>query len=256
MITVHVPLNKATRGIVNADNVGKLKPGVMLVNVARGGVYDEAAVAQALADGKIAGAGFDVYDPEPPVDSPILTAPNVTLTPHLGALTAEAQLRVAEEACEQVVDVLAGRSARYAVNAPLLTPETARAIAPYLPLTEILGRFAAQYLRGGVKTLTVDVAGDLADLRRLAADRCRAARRPGRRHERTRQPHQRRLPGQEPRPDGQRAQVQRRRIVRLAGHSHRSRATRARWSWPARSPTASRASSASTTTGSTWRRRP
>jgi D-3-phosphoglycerate dehydrogenase len=128
-------------------------------------------VAQALADGKIAAAGFDVYDPEPPVDSPILTAPNVTLTPHLGALTAEAQLRVAEEACEQVVDVLAGRSARYAVNAPLLTPETARAIAPYLPLTEILGRFAAQYLRGGVNALTVEVAGDLAtcDISQLSA---------------------------------------------------------------------------------------
>jgi D-3-phosphoglycerate dehydrogenase len=163
VITVHVPINKTTRGIINADNIGKLKPGVMLVNVARGGVYDEAAVAQALTDGKIAGAAFDVYDPEPPVDSPLLTAPNTVLTPHLGALTAEAQLRVAEEACEQVIDVLAGRSARYAVNAPLLTPETSRAIAPYLPLTVILGRFAAQYLRGGVKTLTIDVAGDLAN---------------------------------------------------------------------------------------------
>ena len=164
VITVHVPLNKATRGIVNADNIGKLKPGVMLINVARGGVYDEAAVAQALKDGKIAGAAIDVYETEPPAaDNPLFSAPNTVLTPHLGALTAEAQLRVAEEACEQVVDVLAGRSARYAVNAPLLTPETSRAIAPYLPLTEILGRFAAQYLRGGVNTLTVDVAGDLAD---------------------------------------------------------------------------------------------
>jgi D-3-phosphoglycerate dehydrogenase len=164
VITVHVPLNKATRGIINAENMGKLKPGVMLINVARGGVYDEAAVARALTDGKIAGAAFDVYETEPPAaDNPLFAAPNTVLTPHLGALTAEAQLRVAEEACEQVIDVLAGRSARYAVNAPLLTPETSRAIAPYLPLTEILGRFAAQYLRGGVKTLTVDVGGDLAD---------------------------------------------------------------------------------------------
>src|SRR5450759_2401473 len=163
VITVHVPLNKATRGIIGPHNIGKLKPGVMLINVARGGVYDEAAVAQALVDGKIAGAAFDVFEKEPPVDSPLLSAPNTVLTPHLGALTAEAQLRVAEEACEQVIDVLAGRSARYAVNAPLLTPETARAIAPYLPLTETLGRFAAQYLRGGVKALTVDVAGDLAN---------------------------------------------------------------------------------------------
>ena len=163
VITVHVPLTKGTRGIVNPDNIGKLKPGVMLINVARGGVYDEAAVARALVDGKIAGAAFDVYETEPPAaDNPLLTAPNTVLTPHLGALTAEAQLRVAEEACEQVIDVLAGRSARYAVNAPLLTPETSRAIAPYLPLTVILGRIAAQYLRGGVKTLTIDVAGDLA----------------------------------------------------------------------------------------------
>jgi D-3-phosphoglycerate dehydrogenase len=163
VITVHVPLNKATRGVIGPQQIDRLKPGVMLVNVARGGVYDEAAVAQALADGKIAGAAFDVYEKEPPVDSPLLTAPNTVLTPHLGASTAEAQVRVAEEACEQVIDVLAGRSARYAVNAPLLTPETARAIAPYLPLTETLGRFAAQYLRTGVKTLTVDVAGDLAE---------------------------------------------------------------------------------------------
>ena len=164
VITVHVPLNKATRGIINAENIDKLKPGVMLINVARGGVYDEAALAQALKDGKVAGAAIDVYETEPPAaDNPLFSAPNTVLTPHLGALTAEAQLRVAEEACEQVIDVLAGRSARYAVNAPLLTPETSRAIAPYLPLTEILGRFAAQYLRGGVKNLTVDVAGDLAD---------------------------------------------------------------------------------------------
>jgi D-3-phosphoglycerate dehydrogenase len=163
VITVHVPLNKATRGIIGAEQIARMKPGVMLVNVARGGVYDEAAVAQALTDGKLAGAAFDVFETEPPTDTPLLTAPNTVLTPHLGALTAEAQLRVAEEACEQVIDVLAGRSARYAVNAPLLTPETARAIAPYLPLTETLGRIGAQYFRGAVKTLTVDVAGDLAD---------------------------------------------------------------------------------------------
>jgi len=163
VITAHVPLNKATRGIIGTDQIARLKPGVMLVNVARGGVYDEAAVAQGLADGKIAGAAFDVFEKEPPVDSPLLTAPNTVLTPHLGASTAEAQVRVAEEACEQVIDVLAGRSARYAVNAPLLTPETARAIAPYLPLTETLGRIGAQYFRGAIKSLTVDVAGDLAE---------------------------------------------------------------------------------------------
>jgi D-3-phosphoglycerate dehydrogenase len=171
VITVHVPLNKATRGIIGPDQIGRLRPGVILVNVARGGVYDEAAVAQALAEGKISGAAFDVYDKEPPVDSPLLTAPNTVLTPHLGASTTEAQVRVAVEACEQVIDVLAGRSARYAVNAPLLTPETARAIATYLPLTVTLGRIAEQYLRGAVRSLTVEVAGEIAghDVSQLTA---------------------------------------------------------------------------------------
>jgi D-3-phosphoglycerate dehydrogenase len=84
------------------------------------------------------------------------------LTPHLGASTAEAQVAVAEEIADQVLDVLAGRSARYAVNAPLLTPETARALAPYLPLAEILGRFFAQFARTGVRTLTLEIAGELA----------------------------------------------------------------------------------------------
>jgi len=84
------------------------------------------------------------------------------LTPHLGASTAEAQVAVAEEVADQVLDVLAGRSARYAVNAPLVTPETARAIGPFLPLAEKLGRFFAQFNRAGVKTLTLEIAGDLA----------------------------------------------------------------------------------------------
>ena len=94
--------------------------------------------------------------------SPLLDAPNTLLTPHLGASTAEAQVAVAEEVADQVLDVLAGRSARYAVNAPLLTPETAEALAPYLPLAEILGRFFAQFCRSGVRVLTVEIAGDLS----------------------------------------------------------------------------------------------
>src|SRR5664280_1931640 len=140
-----------------------MKAGAFLLNVARGGILDEAAVADALRSGHLGGAGIDVFEREPPVGSPLLDAPHTVLTPHLGASTAEAQVLVAEEVAAQIIDVLAGRPARYAVNAPLLTPETARATAPYLPLTETLGRFAAQYLRGGVKTLTVDVAGALAN---------------------------------------------------------------------------------------------
>ena len=163
VVTVHVPLTRATKGLIGRDAIAKLKPGSIVLNVARGGIVDEAAVAEALASGHLGGAGIDVFDEEPPTDSPLLAAPNTLLTPHLGASTAEAQVLVAEEVAAQVLDVLDGRSARYAVNAPLLTPETARAIAPYLPLGEVLGRFFAQFSRGGVRTLTLEIAGDLAE---------------------------------------------------------------------------------------------
>jgi D-3-phosphoglycerate dehydrogenase len=163
VVTVHAPLTRATRSLIGRDAIARMKPGSILLNVARGGVVDEAAVAEALASGHLGGAGIDVFEHEPPTDSPLLSAPNTLLTPHLGASTAEAQVLVAEEVAAQVLDVLEGRSARYAVNAPLLTPETARAIAPYLPLAEILGRFFAQFSRGGVSTLTLEIAGELAE---------------------------------------------------------------------------------------------
>ncbi len=162
VITVHVPLTRTTRGMIGAAEIRRMKPGVILLNVARGGVIDEAAVAEALRDGRLGGAGIDVFEHEPPAGTPLLEAPNTILTPHLGASTEEAQVRVAEEVAAQVLDVLAGRPARYAVNAPLLTPETAQAIAPYLPLAETLGRFFAQFSRTGVRTLTLEVAGELA----------------------------------------------------------------------------------------------
>jgi D-3-phosphoglycerate dehydrogenase / 2-oxoglutarate reductase len=162
VVSVHVPLSRATRGMIGTKELDRMKPGAILLNVARGGVVDEAAVAAALTKGTLAGAGVDVFEHEPPVGSPLLEAPNTLLTPHLGASTAEAQVAVAEEIADQVIDVLAGRSARYAVNAPLLTPETAEALAPYLPLAETLGRFFAQFCRTGVKTLTLEIAGDLS----------------------------------------------------------------------------------------------
>jgi D-3-phosphoglycerate dehydrogenase len=139
-----------------------MRPGALILNVARGGVVDEAAVADALRAGTLGGAAVDVWEQEPPVDSPLLDAPRTLLTPHLGASTHEAQVRVAVEAAQQVIDVLEGRAARYAVNAPLLTPETAHAIAPYLGLTETLARFLAQFTRGGVRSLVVEVGGEIA----------------------------------------------------------------------------------------------
>jgi D-3-phosphoglycerate dehydrogenase / 2-oxoglutarate reductase len=162
VITVHVPMTRATRGLINAAAIARMKPGVLLLNVARGGILDERDVADALRAGRIAGAAVDVYEKEPPEGSPLLDAPNTLLTPHLGASTEEAQVAVAEEVAEQILDVLDGRPARYAVNAPLLTLETAQAIAPYLPLAETLGRFVGQFARTAPRTLTLEIAGEPA----------------------------------------------------------------------------------------------
>jgi len=162
VVTLHVPVTRTTRQLIGPAELAQMKPTAFLLNVARGAIVDEAALAAALEAGTIAGAGIDVYATEPPKDSPLLAAPRTVLTPHLGASTAEAQVRVAVEAAQQVVEVLEGRPARYAVNAPLLTPETAEAIAPFLPLAEMLGQFYAQFARGPVSELTLDIAGELA----------------------------------------------------------------------------------------------
>ncbi len=161
-VTVHVPKNKSTAGLINAAVIERMKDGVLLLNVARGGIIDEDDLAAALHSGKVGGAGIDVFTAEPPTGSPLLDAPNTLLTPHLGASTAEAQVAVAEEVAEQILDVLDSRPARYAVNAPLLTPETAQVIAPYLPLAETLGRVAAQLARRAPSTLTLEIAGEPA----------------------------------------------------------------------------------------------
>ena len=163
VVTVHVPMSRATAGLISAAAIAKMKPTAIVLNVARGGIVDEAAVATALLEGRLGGAGVDVFESEPPAGSPLLDAPNTVLTPHLGASTAEAQVAVSEEIAEQVLDVLAGRPARYAVNAPLLSPEAAHTIGPYVPLAELLGRFIAQFARTGIGRLTVELAGELAE---------------------------------------------------------------------------------------------
>jgi D-3-phosphoglycerate dehydrogenase len=116
VVTVHVPLLAETRGMIGPEQLGLMRPTAFVINVARGGVIDEAALAEALRDGRIGGAAIDVYAHEPPHDSPLLDAPNTVLTPHLGASTREAQTKAGVEVAEQVLDALAGREARYAVN--------------------------------------------------------------------------------------------------------------------------------------------
>jgi len=169
-VTLHVPLSHATRGLIGQHELDRMKPGAVLVNVARGGVVDEQALAEALRAGRLAGAAVDVFENEPPTGSPLLDAPATVLTPHLGASTEEAQARVAMETVQQVLDVLDGRSARYAVNAPLVPAETAADLAPYLPLTRALGMLYAQFAPS-LEGLTLELAGEVAglDARPIAA---------------------------------------------------------------------------------------
>jgi D-3-phosphoglycerate dehydrogenase len=116
VVSLHVPLVAGTRGLLDAGRLARMKRGALLVNVARGGVVDEAALADALVSGRLGGAAIDVFEREPIGDSPLLSAPNTVLTPHLGASTAEAQARASLEVVQGVLDVLAGRPATYQVN--------------------------------------------------------------------------------------------------------------------------------------------
>jgi len=124
VVTLHVPLNDATRRLINADSLALMKNSAFLINVARGGLVDEQALAAALSDGRLAGAAVDVYQTEPVVDSPLLSAPNTVLTPHLGASTGEAQARAGTEVAQQVLEALAGRRPQFAVNEPLARDPT------------------------------------------------------------------------------------------------------------------------------------
>jgi D-3-phosphoglycerate dehydrogenase len=176
VITVHVPLVAATKHLFDARRIAACKPGVRLVNVARGGVYDEAAVVAALDSGQVAGAAFDVFETEPPpADSPLVRHPNVVATPHLGASTEEAQVGVATDVVEQIVSVLRGGPARWAVNAPTVLPEEMHALQPYLALAEKLGSLYAQAGPGGGDKLEVEFTGGLArhDISYLTAEAIR-----------------------------------------------------------------------------------
>jgi D-3-phosphoglycerate dehydrogenase / 2-oxoglutarate reductase len=112
VVTVHVPLTDETAGLLDAAAIRRLKPGTIVLNVARGGIVDEAALAEALRDGRLGGAGIDVYGHEPPTDSPLLAAPNTVLTPHIAASTAEAQVAVGIEIAERVIAALESPAAR------------------------------------------------------------------------------------------------------------------------------------------------
>jgi len=170
-VTVHVPLTAATWGLIGGAELALMKPSAFLVNAARGGIVDEQALADALRAGRLAGAAVDVFESEPPENSPLMGAPNLVATPHLGASTAEAQIQVALDAARQMADALLRGRFRNAVNAPALDPKTAEVLGPYMDLAGRLGGAAVQLFKGPYAGVTLVYAGDLNayDLRPVTA---------------------------------------------------------------------------------------
>ena len=163
-ITVHTPITPETRGIINAASIEKMKPGVRLINCARGGLIDEAALAEGLRAGKVAGAALDVFEKEPtPPDNPLLKFEQVIATPHLGASTAEAQLSVATMIAEQALDYLKHGTVRGAVNVPAVSAELLAVIGPYITLGEKIGLFQGQVFGQDLREVQIDYSGDVSD---------------------------------------------------------------------------------------------
>jgi D-3-phosphoglycerate dehydrogenase / 2-oxoglutarate reductase len=163
-ITLHTPLTEKTRNIIDAAAIKKMKKGVRIINCARGGLVDEAALAEAVKAGQVAGAAFDVFVEEPATASPLFSLPNVVCTPHLGAATSEAQENVALQVAEQMSDYLLRGAISNAVNFPSISAEEAPKLKPFVALAEKLGSFAGQLTENPVKEIHITYEGTVAHL--------------------------------------------------------------------------------------------
>ncbi len=163
-ISIHVPLTGETRGIINAGAFAKMKKGVKIINCARGGIVNEADLAEAVKQGIVSGAAFDVFEKEPvEPGNPLLALDEVILTPHLGASTQEAQESVAVAVAEQMADYLVNGTIRNAVNVPSVPAELLASLGAYISLGEKLGSFQGQILKGGVEEITVEYSGEVVN---------------------------------------------------------------------------------------------
>jgi len=164
-ITIHTPKTKETTKLLDKKAFHKMKPGLRLINCARGGIVDEKALYDALNEGKVAAAALDVFETEPPpADLPLRTLPNAILTPHLGASTEEAQANVSMAVCEQILEYLLYGTIMNAVNAPSVSRETLAKLRPYLTLAEALGSFLAQTTEGAISSVSVAYVGEVSKL--------------------------------------------------------------------------------------------
>ncbi|RVT41775.1 phosphoglycerate dehydrogenase [Sphingobium algorifonticola] len=163
-ITLHTPLTDQTRNILSRENLAKTKPGVRIINCARGGLIDEAALKEGLESGHIAGAALDVFAVEPAKENPLFGTPNFISTPHLGASTDEAQVNVALQVAEQLSDYLLEGGVTNALNMPSLSAEEAPKLKPYMALAEKLGSLLGQLEGDKVQGIAIEVEGHAAEL--------------------------------------------------------------------------------------------
>ncbi len=163
-ITLHTPLTDQTRNILSRENLAKTKPGVRIINCARGGLIDEAALKDALDSGQVGGAALDVFATEPARESPLFGTPNFISTPHLGASTDEAQVNVAIQVAEQLSDYLVNGGVANALNMPSLSAEEAPKLRPYMALAERLGSLVGQLAHGNLDKISIEVEGAAAQL--------------------------------------------------------------------------------------------
>jgi D-3-phosphoglycerate dehydrogenase len=163
-ITIHTPLTEQTRNILSREALAKTKKGVRIINCARGGLVDEAALAEALQSGHVAGAALDVFVEEPAVDNPLFQLPNVICTPHLGASTTEAQENVALQVAEQISAYLMTGEITNALNFPSISAEEAPRLTPFVKLAEVLGSFAGQLTESPIRAIRIEYEGDVAAL--------------------------------------------------------------------------------------------
>lgn len=164
-LTLHVGLTPQTAGIINAATLATMKKGVRIVNCARGELVVEKDLAEALQSGKVAGAALDVFQQEPPKDSPFAPMPNVIMTPHIAGSTAEAQEAVGVQIALQVREYLKSGVVQNAVNLPSLTHEEYKELSPYMTLAERLGTFVAQFPKGALESVSISYRGRLAELK-------------------------------------------------------------------------------------------
>jgi len=164
IITLHTPLTDKTRNILSAENLAKTKKGILIVNCARGGLVDEAALRKLLDEGHVGGAAFDVFIEEPAKDNVLFGAENFIATPHLGASTNEAQENVALQVAEQMSDYLLTGAVTNALNSPSVTAEEAPRLKPFVALAEKLGALAGQMLDYGVKAVDIAFEGEISKL--------------------------------------------------------------------------------------------